>query len=261
MSAKVYLTSPEIAALAALHGRIVDPRLMENLKCPRVRMPAKFEIDDSMFLQPSEKSASAKVSRGPSMGDAPTNDPLPADIDGVVVLKVGDDVTTDHITPAGARLKHRSNIAAYSDFVFEKVDATFAERAGKLRDKGVHNVVVGGKSYGQGSSREHAGACPMYLGVKAVLAKSIERIHAANLVNYGILPLIFEKGSDYDAISQSDAVCVKGIREALTNGEERVTVTYGDSESTIRVRLALSERERRILLAGGLLNMLRQTTE
>jgi aconitate hydratase len=183
---------------------------------------------------------------------------LPGAIRGVATLKVGDKITTDHIMPAGARLKYRSNVPAYSAYVFEGVDAGFAKRAGELRDAGKHNIIVGGDSYGQGSSREHAALCPMYLGVKAVVAKSIERIHTANLINFGIVPLVFEKAADYDQIGQGDELEINGVREAIASGAERVAIRNVSKGLDVWVKVNLSQRQRGIILAGGLLNFTKE---
>ena len=160
-------------------------------------------------------------------------------------------MTTDHIMPAGSRLKYRSNVPKYSEFVFEPLDPGFAARASALRDKGVHNVIVAGLSYGQGSSREHAALCPMYLGVKAVIAKSMERIHAANLVNFGIAPLIFAREQDYDALESGAEIRIPGIRQALQRGDDEVLAMVAGLR--IPLLMNLSGRQREILLAGGLL--------
>jgi len=175
-----------------------------------------------------------------------------------VAIKVGDKITTDHIMPAGARLKYRSNVPAYSAFVFESVDPTFAKRAGEARDRGLHNLVVAGLSYGQGSSREHAALCPMYLGVKAVLAKAIERIHRANLINFGIIPLIFGDPADYDRLTVGALWRVEDVRRAMEAGAEEIRLTGPAGEAPIRARVELTPRQRAILLAGGLLNYTRQ---
>jgi aconitate hydratase len=251
-SANVYLTSPVVAAAAALSGKLMDPRDL-RMAFPRIEMPAHFEIDDSMIIPPLPlaKRAEIKVCRGPNIGEPPVNGPLPDDIKGIVTIKVGDLVTTDHIMPAGSRLKYRSNVPKYSDFVFEPLDKEFSSRASALREKGIHNIIVAGQSYGQGSSREHAALCPMYLGVKAVFAKSIERIHAANLVNFGIVPFSFDDESDYDSLPENAEIRIPGIRKALMKGEDSVTAFYKTRQ--LGLKLNLSGRQRNILLAGGLL--------
>jgi aconitate hydratase len=260
-SAKAYLVSPPIAALAAIEGRIVNPLTMTGLKYPRVKMPKVFDLDDSMLIQPSGDPKSVKIVRGPNIGEPPRNTPLPESIRGVATLKVGDKITTDHIMPAGARLKYRSNVPAYSKYVFENTDPEFAQRAAGLRDAGKHNIIVGGESYGQGSSREHAALCPMYLGVKAVVAKSIERIHAANLVNFGILPVLFENPADYERIAQGDELILEGVREAMKNGTERLAIRIANRGVELFVTAVLTERQRAIILAGGLLNYTRESKE
>ena len=196
-SAEVYLTSPETAVAAVITGKMTDPRDL-GMDYPQVKMPEKFYIDDSMIVSPSDIPEQVQIYRGPNIGEPPFNSPMPANISGIVTIKVGDKITTDHIIPAGSRMKYRSNVPKYSEFVFEIVDNTFYKRAVEYRDKGKHNIIVGGLSYGQGSSREHAALCPMFLGVKVVIAKSFERIHSANLINFGIIPLTFKTETDYD---------------------------------------------------------------
>jgi len=217
-----------------------------------------FHVDDCMILEPAppEKAHVLEIIRGPNIGNPPQNEPLPEHLHGEVTIKVGDKITTDHIMPAGARMKYRSNIRRYSDFVFEGLDPTFPERAKKIRDNGNHNFVVAGLSYGQGSSREHAALCPMYLGVKAVIAKSFERIHAANLINFGILPLHFENEAEYNLLDQGDSLEIPDIRSALQSGGLLAVhnVTKG---RRFNVMYTLSERQRRILLAGGALNLVK----
>jgi len=252
-SARVFLVSPETAAVAALEGRICDPRLVTDLKYPAVKEPKAFHVDDSMILPPPADGSDVKVIRGPNIGEVPANKPLPDALIGVAAIKVGDKITTDHIMPAGARLKYRSNVPKYAQYVFEGVDAAFAGRAAKNRDDGIHNVIVGGESYGQGSSREHAALCPMFLGVKAVLVKSIERIHFANLVNFGIVPMTFERVGDYDAIEAGDRLTMSGLRDWVASGGRGV-VRNETRGRDIPVKLSLTERERGIVLAGGLLN-------
>jgi len=251
-SANVYLTSPVVAAAAALTGRLADPRTLD-IDFPRVEMPDRFQIDDRMIIPPLQQSerAAIKISRGPNIGEPPVNGPMPEDISGVITIKVGDLVTTDHIMPAGARLKYRSNVPKYSEFVFEPLDKEFPSRAQALRNKGSHNIIVAGQSYGQGSSREHAALCPMYLGVKAVLAKSIERIHAANLVNFGIIPFSFADESNYDALAGGEEIIVPDIRRALQQGDDVVKAMVAGREMLLK--MSLSKRQRDILLAGGLL--------
>jgi len=251
-SASVYLVSPETAVAAAITGKFSDPRKLK-MKFPKLSMPNKFLIDDNMILKPSRNPKKIKIIRGPNIGDPPRNEPLPDTIEGPVTIKVGDKITTDHIIPAGARMKYRSNVPKYSEFVFEIVDNTFHDRAQDIQKTGKHNIIIGGESYGQGSSREHAALCPMYLGVKAVVAKSMERIHSANLINFGIVPLLFENPSDYDSIDQGDELEIEGIAGALKRGG-KVTIKDKTSGKSISVKYALSDRHREIILAGGTLN-------
>lgn len=250
--AQVYLTSCEVAAAAAMNGEFADPREL-GMEYPRVKMPVKYLIDDGMFIFPSSALKDTKIERGPNIGDPPRNDRLPKTLRGEAMIKVGDKITTDHIMPAGPRLKYRSNVPKYATYVFEHVDQTFAERCLKNRESGVHNIIVAGESYGQGSSREHAALCPMYLGVKAVVAKSFERIHAANLVNFGILPLTFVDPADYDAISQGDPIEADDIRGTIEGGES-IKLTNKKTGKEIECDASLSDRQRKIVLAGGLLN-------
>jgi aconitate hydratase len=225
-------------------------------KYPVVEMPKKFYIDDSMFIQPPKDGKNIKIYRGPNIGEPPKSTPMPETIDGIVTIKVGDKITTDHIIPAGARMKYRSNVPKYSEFVFEIIDPKFHERAKQIKGTGKYNVIVGGVSYGQGSSREHAAICPMYLGVKAVIAKSMERIHKANLVNFGIIPLKFKNEMDYDTIDQSDELVIENIHSMLKKGKP-LTVKDKTKNKTFEVEYELSEREKMILLAGGTLNYIK----
>jgi aconitate hydratase len=251
--AGIFLVSAETAAACALKGEIADPRDVAaelGIEYPDVKVPRKFLVDDSMVLPPAEDPSKVEVRRGPNIGKPPESVPLPETVRGEVSLKVGDKITTDHIMPAGARLKYRSNIGKYADFVFEGVDPSFSKRALENKSKGVHNVVVGGLSYGQGSSREHAAICPSHLGVRAVITKSFERIHSANLINFGIVPLLFANESDYDRIAQGDQVEIPGIREAIRKGNvlKARNVTKGFD---FEVKHTLTGRQVDIILAGG----------
>jgi aconitate hydratase len=254
-SARIYLASPESAVAAALTGGIMDPRDL-GIPYPPITIPEQFWIDDSMVLPPAKDPLSVTVYRGPNIGDPPAAEPLPDVIRGVVAIKVGDKITTDHIMPAGSRLKYRSNIPKYAEFVFEGVDSSFAKKAIENKKAGKHNIVIAGASYGQGSSREHAAICPMYLGVKTVIAKSFERIHAANLINFGILPLTFTNETDYEVIGANDTIEIGTIKTALEAGTDLVLrdITNGKS---VPLKYTLSVRQRDILLAGGMLNYTR----
>lgn len=250
--ARVYLASPEVAAAAAVTGKLCAPAAL-GMAYPRIDEPEAYAIDDSMFIFPDERLKDTQIFRGPNIGDPPRSEPMVRDLYGEVMIKLGDNITTDHITPAGSRLKYRSNVPKYAEFVFEKVDPTFPHRCLGNKSKGLHNIIVAADSYGQGSSREHASMCPMYLGVKAVIARSFERIHSANLVNFGIVPLIFKNPADYDAIEPGDRISSEHWRDAVTAGTP-VTLRNSRSGADIVCTCALSEKQREVLLAGGLLN-------
>jgi aconitate hydratase len=252
MDANVYLVSPETASAAVITGLFTDPRDLK-MRYPRITMPKKFSIDDSMIIWP-EKKKSAAVYRGPNIGVLPRSLELPDTIHGTVTIKVGDKITTDHIIPAGARMKYRSNIPKYSEFVFENVDSMFATRAKAIQNSGKQNIIVAGLSYGQGSSREHAALCPMYLGVRVVIAKSFERIHAANLINFGILPLTFSAESDYDKIDQGDDLEIIDVRKIIV-GYGKLLVQNKTKSISFYTTCVLSERQKNIILAGGALNI------
>jgi aconitate hydratase len=246
--AEVYLVSVETALAAALTGKITDPRKLG--KAPKIVLPKSFLINDNMIVTPPEDGSRVEVIRGPNIKPLPKAEPLPDKIKGTVLLKVEDNITTDHIMPAGAKiLPLRSNIPAISEHVFEVLDPTFPSRA---RQQGGGSV-VGGENYGQGSSREHAALAPMYLGVKWVLAKSFARIHKANLVNFGIIPLTFADPADYGKIESGDTITVENVRKSIEKGEPLVLVN--ETKGTeIKAQYDLSERQRQTLLDGGLLN-------
>lgn len=253
MDADVYLVSPETAAAAVITGHFTDPRDLK-MSYPQVQTPDRPVIDDRMILRPENTGENIEIYRGPNIGAPPVNTALPDTLSGQITIKVGHKITTDHIIPAGARMKYRSNIPKYSEFVFEKVDASFAHRALAQKDAGKHNIIVAGWSYGQGSSREHAAICPMYLGVRAVIAKSLERIHAANLINFGILPLTFARENDYDAVDQGDDLEIAGIRKAILDGGN-LLVQNKTKGTTFEASCLLSTRQKQIILAGGALNV------
>jgi aconitate hydratase len=266
---QAYLVSPETAVASALTGRITDPRDMPELfgiKYPKIEIPAEFAINDNMIEVPlSEEAASkAEVLRGPTIVVPEMPKPLPDKLEGKVLLKCGDKITTDHIMPAGTFLKLRSNVPEYAKVVFncfnEETKPTFAERALELKKKGTAAIIVASESYGQGSSREHAALCPMYLGVRAVIAKSIERIHKANLINFCIVPIEFDNPADYDKIEQGDELRIANLHEAIKSNDT-VKVAKADSSFEFTGRLELSIRDREILLSAGLLNYTRKKTD
>lgn len=247
---KIYLVSPETAALASLYGFVVDPRSLGDM--PKFAIPNEFIINDNMIVPPADpdKAKELEILRGPNIKPFPTTAPLLDKIECSVSLKVSDNITTDHIMPAGAKiLPLRSNIPAISKFCFAVCDDSFPARAEKLGS----SVIVGGANYGQGSSREHAALAPLHLGVKAVLVKSFARIHRSNLINAGILPLTFANEQDYELISQGDEIVIENLRSAVENGESIVVVNKTNGKK-ITCCCDLSERAKKILLAGGLLS-------
>jgi aconitate hydratase len=255
--AQVYLVSPETAAVSAVLGVVTDPSTLElaEIAVPAVK---RFISDDNLFIFPNSEQNSEEIKRGPNIGEPPKCEPLADRIKAVVGLKVGDKITTDHIMPAGARLKYRSNIAKYSTFVFEPVDPSFPERSMAVKAAGCGTVIVAGQSYGQGSSREHAAICPMYLGVKAVLALSIERIHQANLCNFGILPLTFVDPADYEKLEQGDEILIENAVSQVKSGGF-VTVRNVTKGYDFEMKLTASALQRQMLVAGGRLNQIKES--
>ncbi len=247
-SANVYLVSPETAAASALSGVLTDPRTMGD--APAIVMPDKFMINDNMILAPAPENNDVEVVRGPNIKPFPINSELPESIEGVALIKVGDNITTDHIMPSNAKLlPFRSNIPYLAEYCLAPCDPEFAKRAKENHG----GFIIGGDNYGQGSSREHAALAPLQLGVKGVVAKSFARIHMANLINSGILPMTFVDEADYDRIRQGDIIVLENAREQIKAGNG-ILLTNRRDGARIKVNIALSDRQIDIMLAGGLLN-------
>jgi len=253
---KVYLCSPETAAAAGLFGVVTDPRdLGKLMEWPKVENPEQYLVDDSSVIFPllPEEAKKVEIVTGPNIVPFPDFPELPEELTVEVIIKVGDNISTDAIMPAGNKvLPFRSNIPAISQFVFEQIDAEFPNRA---KEKG-NGVVIGGENYGQGSSREHAAIAPRYLGIRAKVAKSFARIHKANLINFGILPLTFRDPADYEQVNQGDKVIFKDLRKLIASGAKEIPAIVEGRE--IVTLLEVSERERREILAGGTLNYVKK---
>ncbi|TCL35555.1 aconitase [Anaerospora hongkongensis] len=254
---QVYLVSPETAVAAALTGVVTDPRDL-GLTYPDIVLPELYEIDDTLIVEPSKDQA-VEVYRGPNIGEPPKNTAMLESLSAKVGIKVGDKITTDHIMPAGPFLKYRSNVPKYADYVFYHMNPEFAAKCQANREQGKASVIVAGLSYGQGSSREHAALCPMYLGVRVLLAKSVERIHGANLVNFGILQLTFEDEMDYDRIEDGDELAIDHVHQAV---EQEIIVVKNVSKGyEFKTKCSLTPRQKEIVLSGGLLNYVAKNTK
>ncbi|MBF0520763.1 MAG: aconitate hydratase [Nitrospirae bacterium] len=257
--AMVYLASPVTCAIAALSGKIVDPRDIKDLSIPEIEEPSHYIVNTNMLIAP-KNGDNVHIVKGPNIKGVPVKEPLKDGIAAEVLIKLGNNVTTDDIMPAGSKvLPFRSNIPAISDFVFSNIDEGFSKRAIKAKENG-GGIIVGGENYGQGSSREHAALAPMFLGVEAVITVSFARIHRSNLINFGIIPLTFTNPADFEKIKQGDRLKISGLKSSLT-GSQSYTVTDETSGFTFTCASNLNQRETELILAGGLLPYTKRATQ
>jgi aconitate hydratase len=251
-SARLYLSSPHVAAVSALEGQLTDPRTFGE--CPKIDSPEVFPDIDHLFVFPSEHPETVEVMRGPNIKPLPKGQAMPESLEGKVLIRLGDDITTDDIMPAGPHIMSlRSNIPAISEYVFSRLDSDFVKRA---KDSG-SGFVVAGRNYGQGSSREHAALAPMVLGVQGVIARSFARIHRANLINFGILPMTFVTDGDLEQIEPGDHIVIEEVVSRLKQGEP-LPVLNKTRGQTFEVQVDLDDREKDVLVAGGLLRFTRK---